>query len=488
MSFDRQEKALREFKKIMADLVHLVRTSSRVELAYICWVNHDRQQFVWESNSTNLKNVMFKDRVPFNQHFLDEYKEIKEIVQLNIGTDISKAKLAHYFGFVNAKHIFIIPFINKGKTVALTVLESENPIQLQELSSQIRAYNNAMVNVLDTYSEVVNLLEQQNEWQNYENALNTLDYRLHRVDLLSKMLDEMQLFLPHGGAFLVAQTMEGWSNVLTSKFSKNAPNIGLMMDDKSSAHDAIEKGVPVFKIHFNNNPKLISNKEGRTEGASFSMPLMIHDRRHAVVVTYDADQLTFKESIKHKLANLARIASLAIQSASKKSDINKHILTENYGAIMTELWEKTLENEIKSSQVYKNKNIWFGFITIDDLPTLRTKYGSEALKGIQKDIVTFLNPAKHGTPGYIGFNSDYVYAFIIQSNIEFAVAYWMDRVRTKLAHGLKLSAGGTLDVRFKASFTEVSKIHNNAYELITKTKKALNKVMKTDRVELIEVE
>ena len=80
MSFDRQEKALREFKKIMADLVHLVRTSSRVELAYICWVNHARQQFVWESNSTNLKNVMFKDRVPFNQHFLDEYKEIKEIV------------------------------------------------------------------------------------------------------------------------------------------------------------------------------------------------------------------------------------------------------------------------------------------------------------------------------------------------------------------------------------------------------------------------
>ena len=28
MSFDRQEKALREFKQIMADLVHLLRTST----------------------------------------------------------------------------------------------------------------------------------------------------------------------------------------------------------------------------------------------------------------------------------------------------------------------------------------------------------------------------------------------------------------------------------------------------------------------------
>lgn len=227
MSFDRQEKALREFKQIMADLVHLLRTSSRVQLAYMCWVNHARQQFVWESNSTNLPNVMFKDRVAFDHHFLNDYKEITEIVQLKIGDDIAKGKLGHYFNFVNAKHMLIMPFINKGETVALTVLESENEIQLRELTDQLHAYNNAMVNVLDTYLEVVDLHEQQKEWEDYEQSLNALDYRLHRVDLLSKMLEEMQLFLPNGGVFLVTPAMDGWSNVLTSKFSKMPLILGL---------------------------------------------------------------------------------------------------------------------------------------------------------------------------------------------------------------------------------------------------------------------
>ena len=90
-----------------------------------------------------------------------------------------------------------------------------------------------------------------------------------------------------------------------------------MMEDKSVAYDAVEKGFPVFNIHFNNNPKFISSKESRTEGASYSIPLMVHDRRQAVIVAYDLDPLSFKESTKHKLANLARIASLAIQSVVK---------------------------------------------------------------------------------------------------------------------------------------------------------------------------
>jgi hypothetical protein len=486
MSFDRQEKALREFKQIMADLVHLLRTSARIQLTYMCWVNHARQQFVWESNSTNLPNVMFKDRVAFDHHFLNDYKDTSEIVQLKIGEDIAKGKLGHYFNFVSAKHMLIMPFINKGETVALTVLESENEINLRDLTDQLHAYNNAMVNVLDTYLEVVDLHEQQKEWEDYEQSLNALDYRLHRVELLSKMLEEMQLFLPNGGVCLVAPTMDGWTNVLTSKFAKNAPHIGLMMEDKSVAYDAIEKGMPVFNMHFNNNPKLISSKEGRVEGASYAMPLLIHDRRQAVVVTYDADPLSFKESTKHKLANLVRIASLAIQSVVKKTGMTEELLTENYGAIMTELWESALDNEIKKTQSGKNTHTWFGLITPDDLSSLRTKHRLEELHRIQKDFVTFLNPAKHGIPGYIGFNSDYVYAFIIQSNSESAVNDWMDSVRTKLAHGMKLSAGGTLDVSFKAGFTKISTEDSNAYQVLTKAKKALSEVVKNEELELFE--
>jgi len=486
MSFDRQEKALREFKQIMADLVHLLRTSTRVHLAYMCWVNHSRQQFVWESNSTNLPNVMFKDRVAFDHHFLNDYKDISEIVQLKIGEDIAKGKLPHYFNFVSAKNMLIMPFINKGETVALTVLESEEEINLRDLNDQLHAYNNAMVNVLDTYLEVVDLHEQQKEWEDYEQSLNALDYRLHRVDLLAKMLEEMQLFLPNGGACLVVPCMDNWCNVLTSKFAKNAPSLGLMMEDKSVAYDAIEKGEPVFNMHFNSNPKLISSKEGRTEGASYALPLLVHDRRQAVIVTYDSDPLSFKESTKHKLANLVRVASLAIQSVVKKTGMTEELLTENYGAVMTELWEAALENEIKKTHSGKSTHTWFGMITPDNLSALRTKHRLEDLHRIQKDFVTYLNPVMHGIPGYIGFNSDYVYAFIIQSNADTAVNNWMDSVRTKLAHGLKLSAGGTLDVSFKAGFTKINSTDANAYQVLTKAKKALSEVVKNEELELFE--
>lgn len=486
MSFDRQEKALREFKQIMADLVHLLRTSTRVELAYMCWVNHGRQQFVWETNSTKLPNVMFKDRVLFDHHFLNDYKEISEVKQLRIGEDIAKGKLAHYFDFVNAKHMMLIPFINKGETVAITVLESENEIQLSSINDQIRAYNNAMVNVLDTYLEVVDLHEQQKEWEDYELSLNALDYRLHRVELLARMLEEMQLFLPNGGVCLLSHAMDTWSMILSSKFSKNAPLLGTLMEDKSVASDAIEKGKPIFNMHFNHTPKLISNSEARMEGASYAMPILVHDRRQAVVVAYDSDPLTFKDSTKHKLANLARVASLAIQSVMKKMGMTEELLTENYGAVMSEMWEAALDVEISKIKRGNDVHTWFGLITPDDLSTIRTKYRLEELHRIQKDFVSFLNPSKHGVNGYIGFNSDYVYSFIIQSTDAEAVTKWMDHVRMKLAHGLRLSSGGTLDVSFKAGFTKLAADDGNAYQVLTKAKKALSEVVKNEELELFE--
>lgn len=486
MSLDRQEKALREFKQIMADLVHLLRTSTRVELAYMCWVNHQRQQFVWESNSTNLPNVMFQDRVAFEQHFLNDYKDISEITQLNIGEDISKGKLAHYFDFVNAKKMLLIPFINKGETVAITVLETEKEVELRSINDQIHAYNNALVNVLDTYLEIVDLHEQQKEWEEYEESLDALDYRLHRVDLISKMLEEMQLFLPNGGACLVCPGMESWNLVMSSKFAKNPPLTGLQMEEKSIAYEAVEKGSSVFSMHFNNSPRLISSKERRTEGASFAIPIMIHDRRQAVVVTYDNDPLTYKESTKHKLSNLSRIASLSIQSVVKKAGMAEELLTQNFGAYMTELWENSLNNELHRIRSGKGTHTWFGLASPHDLSTLRTKYRLDDLQKIQKDFVSFLNPSAHGVPGFIGYNSDYVYGFIIQSDSENAVNEWMDSIKTKLAHGLKLSNGETLDISFKAGFTKLSKEDANSYQVLTKAKQALSEVVRNEELELFE--
>ncbi|HBX65664.1 MAG: GAF domain-containing protein [Balneola sp.] len=486
MSLDRQEKALREYKQILQDLVHLLRTSTKVQLSYLCWVNKSRQQFVWETNSTGLPNVMFQDRVAFENHFLNEFKDTEEIVQLVVGEDIPKAKLIHYFDFVQAKHILIIPFINKGETVALTVLESEQEIDQEEIHDRIMSYNNALVSVLDTYLEVVDLHEQQQEWDDYEQSLAQIDYRAHRVEILTKMINEMQKNLPNGGAVLLAPGMESWNVVLRSRSTNTAPKLGLQLEEKSVAYEALEKGEPVFTMHFNNNPRRITSHEKRTEGATYAIPVMIHDRRQGVVVCYDNDPLTFKESTKHKLSNLVRIAALSIQSSVKKSGMIEELLTQNFGAFMPELWEVALNNELFKAKSGNQEKTWLVLIAPDDVSGLRTKYRLEDLQKIQTDFVTVLNPTRYGVPGYVGYNSDYVYAVLIQSDDEEAVVFWMEKMKSKLEAGMNLSIGGTLRAQFKAGYTQLNDENGNAYQVIEKAKKALSKVMNDNEAELVE--
>lgn len=69
-----------------------------------------------------------------------------------------------------------------------------------------------------------------------------------------------------------------------------------------------------------------------------------------------------------------------------------------------------------------------GLITPENVSGLRTKYRFEDLQKIQKDFVSMLNPSNFGVPGLIGYHSDYVYAFIIQSEDEEAVSKWMNGV------------------------------------------------------------
>ncbi|MEO1022811.1 MAG: GAF domain-containing protein [Bacteroidota bacterium] len=486
MALDRQDKALREFKQIIEDLVKLLRASTGVELAYMCWVNHAREQFVWECNSTNLPNVMFRDRVEFRLHYLDAYKAIEQPVQLKVGTDVQKGKLSHYFDFVQAQSILIIPFISKGETVALTILESEHEISESAITESIHAYNNALVNVLDTYLEIVDLHEQQKEWDAYEDSLNHIDYRSHRVELLARMVDEMQRLVPNGGVSLLCSGMDTWNVALTARDAIAPPRLGLQMEEKSLAYDALEKGHPIFSMHFNNSPRRISSQEIHTNGASYAMPVLIHDRRQAVVVAYDNDPLTFKESTQHKLSNLARVAGLSIQSVMKKSGMINDMLTEQFGAFVSEMWEQNIARALYRAQQGDETRTWFGFVSPDDISGLRTKFRLEELQHIQTDFVRFLNPNHHGETGFIGYNSDYVYTFFIQSPREDAVMRWIDSIKTKLAHGFKLSSGSTINASFSAGFTEITADGSTPYMIQDKAKRALSEAVKNEALDFFE--
>ncbi|MGM0744126.1 MAG: GAF domain-containing protein, partial [Bacteroidota bacterium] len=124
MDNKREEKALLEFKHALEDIMQLLRKSTEADTVYMYWVNRTRQQFVLETSSTILPNVMFKDRIAFDEYYLVNFKEIENVVQLKVEEDFSVSDLSHYHDHVPVRFLTLIPFINNGETVALTVVET----------------------------------------------------------------------------------------------------------------------------------------------------------------------------------------------------------------------------------------------------------------------------------------------------------------------------------------------------------------------------
>lgn len=476
MSIKREDKALREFKHIIEDLVTLLRKSTNAETVYMHWVNRARQQLVLESNSTSLSNVMFKDRVDFEDHFLSQMRDAEKPILLRVGEEIDADDLNHYYDKPKIRYVTVLPFINNDETVALTTVESIEPFLLSEYEQVINSYSSAFGNVLNTYLELTDLHEKQLEWVEYEESLNVLSTRQHKVDILYRMLNEMQKLLPTGGVCFVARGMDTWVNVMNSKGGDITPSLGLMIDEKSIAYDSLKNGKPEFAIHFNQNPKRLSTVETDTEGATLAIPLMIDDRRHGIVVASDKNALTFKESVKHKLTNLVRIAGLSIRANLGKMSIDADLLTSEYSSFIPDVWEKAIESAIENGSTEKKS--WFGLITIENLQKLRSKYRLEELKRLQRTLVKALNPSLFGFSGYIGFNSDYVFTFLMQDKSDSAPEEWIDNISKMLEKPVKLSDGQKINVDISVGYAELDDTVSDSHSVVKKAKQALSDVVK----------
>lgn len=444
MSSKREEKALFEFKHIMTDLMQLVGKSTNTQTGYMYWVNRSRRQFVLETTYTVLSNVMFKDRIAFNRFFLDQYKDIKEVVQLKIGRDIPREDLLHYYNSSPTNYLTLIPFENNNSTVALTVLETETRLDLIELEASISAYKNAHMNVLHTYLELTDLYDDQNKWVEYEKSTDRIKRKLSKVKILEVMAEEMQKLLSTGGVSVVLRGMETWVNVIRSSDSPKSPELGLMVEDKSMAYDALQRGEALFSIHFNQNPKRISPSESDTEGATLAIPILISEKRCAVVLAFDKNPLIFKESTKYQLKNLVKIASLTLQSHLKNSEFDQNILATEYGNFQSELMNLCIKKEMEARS--KKQHTWFGLIGIENLSELRSRFRLEDLKKLQRLMVKALNPARLGFNGLIGFHSDYVYSYILVSTEENHHEQWLNRIKNDLKDKLDLGDGRKVEV------------------------------------------
>lgn len=477
MSTKREEKALLEFKHAVDDVVRLLRKASEAKTVYLYWVNRQREQFVLETSSTTQQNVMFEDRVGFDAHFLDEHKDITQIIQLEVDEDVPEVALKHYYEHVPVHFLTLVPFINNGETVAVTVIESEQQINVTDLEETLSAYKNALLNLLNTYLELTDLYVVQREWPDYEESLEKLSPRLHKVKILKILIEEMQKLLPSGDVLIIARGMESWVSLLSSKNGTSVTSAGLMVEEKGMAYDALQKGVPQFSMHFNQNPKRISSLESDTKGATLAIPVLINDRRHAVVLAYDKNPLVFKESTKHQLKNLVRVASLSMQVHLGKMGVDEDLFTSEYGSFVPEIWEYGLEVMIANAGKTDRKG-WFGFAGVENAAELRSRLRLETLKKLQKLIVKKLNPSSSGFSGYIGFNSDYIYSFLLYSEDENEYREWKKTVGKIFSEPLELIDGQKADVRIRMGSVYIDGPGADIHDVMDSAKKELSSAMK----------
>jgi len=485
--FKREEKALEHFKEVLKDLLVMVRVSCRADTAYMYWVNRTRQQFVLETTSTMFKDVVFQDRVPFAGYVLEPWIDIKEPLFLETGTDIDAKSLTHHMNGFKGKGILILPFINNDETVSLTVVEITDINKVDdEWQDAAESYLNALGNILRTYLELNDMFQDEKRWDAYDRALDTFSEQRSTLGLLERLLFEANSLVSTGGACILARNVSGWQVVMTTSSTNRIIPAGLKMSEVSQAGLCLKSGEPEFSLHFNGNPKRISQKEPVTDGASLIAPLMINYRRHGILVVWDENSLVFRESLKHMITNMCRTTSLLLKADKAVSADDDDLLTTESGAYHIDVLEKMLQHELKRrSDGFRPSDKWVIFVTPVEYQQLRTKLGSERAKDLLATIARDLNPNHSGVSGLVASYTESVFAVLIQSKdpsrldnwIEYFKAYAMERSRS----------GGEYipNMKFHFGITKVGDTHRDGFSVIQDAKRAMNYAI-TKNLEIVQ--
>ncbi len=465
-----QQKALNNFKTILQDLVLLFQQSSQVETVYMYWVNRARRQFVLETKTTVLSDAVFQDRVGFEHHFLNDFKNMVEPAVLTVGKDLKPHALEHYSNKTSIDYIILLPIVKNGETIAVTAVESSKPVADSVKEMVFQPFRNALENLIDTFLEISDLYEDQRKWVTYEEQLQFLNDRGPYSGLIEAMLNTMQQWLNKGGVSFVCRSMGTWVNVLNAENAVHPLTVGTQLRGSSVARNALNEKSPQLSVHFNQNPKRLSLRENHTEGATLAVPLLYNNKALGVVLVYDENPLLFKESTKHKFINTARLAALNLPPKLQGQSVSS--FSQSFDAIIPDMWERMIETEIKRLQEGKNScHTWASLVSLPELSQIRTQLRLEDLKLMQKDLVHALNPGKVDTPGFIGFYTDYRYISVVQSQDQDAQKFWSERMKEKFSTPFRLSNGNQIQIDIQINTLKLDKHLSDSYDVKMQLKK-----------------
>ncbi len=474
----REESAKKTFKQVLKDLTVILQNATDTDTTILYWINKERELFVLENYTTVHEQTIFQDRVAFESLFLKEFINITEPVQLEVGNHIAASELTHYYKDVPVRFITLLPFVNNGETVALTVLESRYSNWDKDMEKSVEAYSSALINLLQTYLQLTGLSDEQEQWLEYEESLENLLETTETVGLLLQSCNELQALLQHGGVSLLCRGMGEWNVVANSKYAQLALPLGMSVAEQSIAWNALQSGKAEFSIHFNANPKRVSPRENGSNGATLAIPVLIKGRRQAVFVISDDNPLVFNEATRHKMINLVRMLSLKLENNERNLKVTEDILSTENTAYDISLLEEVLSVESKRQHIFGKNEVWAGFITLANLQELRTRLRLEELKSLQKQIISVINPQKLGSLGYLANYSDFVYAFVLETKSDAnPVEAWAREIEALFDRPF-LFNNHELSLDFHIGCTKVDAKTNDGYLTLQKSKQALSLAVK----------
>jgi hypothetical protein len=467
----REEKALRNFKKVLKEMLRLLMRSTRSQTVSLHWVNHQRQQFVLECYGTSLPNTTFQDRIDFLDSYLNVVKDAVEPVQLVVGEDIPMDALSHYYKEVPVKYLYILPFISNKETVGLTVLESNHVAMTHEEVDAVEAYQLALGHLLYTFIELSDLAKDEAQWFQYEEMLASIGSREDVAQLMDHVVVQLQSFLQKGSVSLICRTAGEWKVVMNSAYSIQVPRLGTVVQEQSMVNEALKNGAPQFAIHINHTPRRVSMSEPPAAGATLVIPLLIHDRRQAAFVVNDENPLLFKESIKHKMTNLVRVLGLKMTGGQQVQRVDQDLFTNELGILQSNILDRIVHRELQRSALFPDIKTWVCMFTFDGLNTIRTRFGLEVLKNLQRQVARRSSVEQGKVSSLTTFHADYIYVAVVQADHDGGLETWMNQLK----NGQPYSCGAELiDLTFRVAAVQVDRAFKDASELLLQLKRAFS--------------